>query len=154
MVIGFIHTSNTVSEAEKGEVDVFPVQVGVHSMVTSEVPIEVEYRVVNYDKAIVRSAAESTKGADALFGTRTDGRLTVVDTLQPNTTRLRDVVIQVINDLQSENERECLRISIETSDVIRTAFECEMGSNRTYSCSYTLCIIDDDGVLSCQKIKV
>ena len=148
IIIGFSEIERTVSEADAGDEDSFEVPVGIHSKVLSEIEFEVAIRVVVYDLATVVARDSSSTRWDAQFGAAQGNRLVVTTRLKPGTLYLPDVMILVRNDLQSELEEKCCRISIEKTDFFRTTFDCEKSPNANYSCDFTLCILDNDGEFS------
>ena len=150
MVIGFAETSRTVSEREFGAgVDGFEVPILAHSLIPSQVSIEVQVRVVNgIGGAIVRDRTTTDPDYDALFGTRFMNRLLEVRVLRDDgvTVDLSSISVRVRNDLRSEDEIECLVLQIEKTDFERTSFTCYNEPPPTnFSCTFTLCIVDDDG---------
>ena len=145
--------SRTVSEGDGGEVDLFDVVVYVQASIETEIEIEMEFRIIS-GEAEVRD--RNGDGVDAIFGER-DARIVLIRTLLPGMTRL-PLLFQVRNDLRAEDPIECVTTKVESGDVERTTFHCDqvppagvlpVPPPTNYSCTFTLCIEDNDGQFCC-----
>lgn len=150
-MIGFAESSRTVSEDFGGpNEDGFVVSVMAHSSTPSEVAINFQVRLVSSGDIDVRAIDKANGSFDALFGTEFMHRLVEREVLPGDgvTTELPLIRIFVRNDLRSENKFECLALHIERTDIERTNIICEDELPTDFSCTFTLCIVDDDGQCS------
>ena len=141
-----------MSEADGGEgVDLFKVDIDVHSKRYSEIVHEVQFIVTSTKGATVEpSNVPPIPSFDALFGERVedhpleDSRILPIQSLQLGS----DFFVTVRNDFEAES-MECFTLLILRPDVLldRNIIVCNSDENATdYFCRHTLCIEDDDGL--------
>ena len=152
MIIGFTNRGITVSEgdAQFGR-DSFQILIGVHFSRPSEVVHNIVF--LHLDSASTATVEfERMAGVDALFGTEAGDPIVVLWRLNPEDTfeedrRTPPLPAIIINDFIFEDE-ECFSIKITTEDVFghREVFKCD--DDTGYFCTYTVCILDDDGMFN------
>ena len=152
MIIGFTNRSITVSEGDtQFGLDTFQILIGVHFLRPSEVVHNIIYRHLE-SASTATVDFETIIGVDALFGLEDSDPIVVKRPLNPEDTFTEDrrtpsLPVTIINDFILEDE-ECFSIKITTEDVFRhrEVFKCD--DDIGYFCTYTVCILDDDGMFN------
>ena len=152
MIIGFTNRDITVSEGDtQFGTDTFPILIGVHFSRPSEVVHNIIYRHLE-SASTATVEFERMAGVDALFGTEDGDPIVVQRSLNPEDTfeedrRTPPLPAIIINDFTLEDE-ECFPIKVTTEDVFghREVFKCD--DDIGYFCTYTVCILDDDGMFN------
>ena len=152
MIIGFTNRSITVAEGDTqfGR-DSFQILIGVHFLRPSEVVHNIVFR--HSDSASTATVEfERMAGVDALFGVVYGHPIVEERSLNPEDTFTEDrrtppLSVTIINDFIPEVE-ECFSITITSEDVFghRKMFKCD--DDTGYFCTYTVCILDDDGMFN------
>ena len=149
MIIGFTNRGITVSEGDTSPGrDSFQILIGVHFSRPSEVVHNIIYRHLE-SASTATVEFERMAGVDALFGTEAGDPIVVQRPLNPEDTftddrRTPSLPVEIINDFTPEDE-ECFSITI-TIFGHREVFKCN--DDIGYFCTYTVCILDDDGMFN------
>ena len=152
MIIGFTERIQTVSEGHKGAVDLFPLQINVSSLRTSEREHPMLFRLLECcTNATVETLVPASNVFDATFGHRehpSDPIEDIRDLPLGERTISSPLLTLIRNDLIPE-EIECYTIRIFPVDVPgrRKLFTCneDNAGADSYFCEHTICIEDDDG---------
>ena len=151
MIIGFTERIQTVSEGHKGAVDLFPLQINVSSLRTSEREHPMLFRLLECcTNATVETLVPASNVFDATFGHRehpSDPIEDIKDLPLGERTISSPLLTLIRNDLIPE-EIECYTIRIFPVDVpgrreLFTCYEDNAGAD-SYFCEHTICIEDDD----------
>ena len=152
MIIGFTERIRTVSEGQEGAVDIFPLQINVSSLRTSERVHPIDLRILESStNATVETLLASSDIYDVTFGGRDspDDPIRTNKNLPPGQRTFFQLLrADIRNDLIPE-EKECFTIRIFPVDLHgrRELFTCNEDSAGadSYFCEHTICIEDDDG---------
>ena len=152
MIIGFTNRGITVSEGDAlPGTDTFKILIGVHFSRPSEVVHNIVFRHLE-SASTATVEFERMAGVDALFGTVDSDPIVVQRLLTSEDTFTEDrrtpsLAVTIINDFIPEDE-ECFSITITSEDVFghREVFKC--GDDMGFFCTYTVCILDDDGMFN------
>ena len=163
MMIGFSTRSQTVSESEAppGDDEFFRI-LNVTSLRTSE---QGYLTVFRYQETSSTAKVEATNiqfstDFDARFGTRETASDPIEDQrdlLPGNLVLSSGLPTSIVNDFRPEST-ECytIRILSPDEDGIREVFLCnddDVVDATDYFCRHTICILDDDGELTCTHRK-
>ena len=152
MIIGFTNRGITVSEGDAlPGTDTFQILIGVHFSRPSEVVHNIVFRHLE-SASTATVGFERMPGVDALFGVVYGDPIVVLRRLNPEDTfeedrRTPPLSVTITNDFTLEDE-ECFPIKVTTEDVFghREVFKCD--DDIGYFCTYTVCILDDDGMFN------
>ena len=152
MIIGFTNRGITVAEGDAPPGSgFFQILIGVHFLRPSEVVHNIVFRHLE-SASTATVEFERMAGVDALFGLEDSDPIVVKRPLTSEDTFTEDrrtpsLPVTIINDFIFEDE-ECFSIKITTEDVFghREVFKC--GDDIGYFCTYTVCILDDDGMFN------
>ena len=152
MVIGFTEASQTISEGQNPNEDLFQLPILVSTLRTAERDHLLLFRVQESSSSatVEPIAQQQNTDFDALFGSRADQNDPIEELflLPPDTSVIPPRATLIRNDFTAEPE-ECFVIRILAVDIEgrRELFSCNaVDSGATsYFCEHTVCITNDDG---------
>ena len=160
MVIGFTERRQTVSEGLFPDRDEIPLQIDVATLRVSEREHRMLYRVLSSGTATVVSFSFfDNLDFDARFGGVQADPIEQRDQLLPGRNTTGPLQTAIRNDCVPEDQ-ECFSIQISPIDIpgLKVLFMCDFVDTsvippRSFFCTHTICIEDDDGKLhTCEII--
>ena len=152
MIIGFTERIRTVSEGQYGAVELFPLQIIVSSLRTSEREHRMDFHLLESStNATVETYISASNMFDATFGQRgnLDDPITQSRDLFPGERTISFRLLTYIRNDFVPEEIECYTIRIFPVDDPgrRELFTCneDNAGADSYFCEHTICIEDDDG---------
>ena len=149
MIIGFPERHTFVREGRSAPLSMFPANVVLHSLRTSEIEYLIRIRITDGNATVTQ--ADTTMGTwDASFGTQDETSSVLISshTLSQGETEIPMIQVHIMNDIKMETN-ETLGLRMFVPGVGRQTVECyddgEIPVEGNFFCSNTITIVDDDG---------